>query len=120
MRTSSFLAIILFLLPVAVFGEQPSGVATEAKKEAKAIEKNWHKDPFAPPKGTAPSGRIAEEAPSFELSAVLFSNERSSAIVNGRVLHSGDEFEGWKILDIKRTYVIFGNGKRNFKVELKK
>ena len=83
--------------------------------------KVWEKDPFLPPSvqpGPEVTGR--EVAPDLGLSTILFSDGHSSAVINGKIYHIGDDISGHKILDIKRTYVIVGNKKKSYRLELRK
>jgi len=109
---------VLLILPANVFSEsatsQPGGSRI----------KIWNKDPFITPSARAephrPAGVEKESTSGLTLSSVLFSKEHSSAVINGRVFHLGDEVSGLRILDIQRTYVIFASGKKRFRLELKK
>lgn len=81
----------------------------------------WEKDPFAPPSAhTAIEGAGREAATDLSLSTILFSNERSSAVINGRIYRIGDDVTGQKIIDIKRAYVILSRGNKTYRLELKK
>lgn len=118
---------ILLILPVHAFSvETPRlGVSTvlsnaEGMGEGNMI-KVWEKDPFAPPSvHTAVESAGREAAPDLSLSTILFSDERSTAVINGKMFHIGDDISGQKILDIKRTYVIVGNEKKSYRLELRK
>ena len=83
--------------------------------------KVWEKDPFLPPSvqpGPEVTGR--EVAPDLGLSTILFSDGHSSAVINGKIYHIGDDISGHKILDIKRSYVILGGEKKTYRLELRK
>jgi hypothetical protein len=83
--------------------------------------KIWEKDPFVPPSvqaGPEVTGR--EVGPDFGLSTILFSDGHSSAVINGKIYHIGDDISGHKILDIKRSYVILGGEKKTYRLELRK
>ncbi|MBI4746376.1 MAG: hypothetical protein HY786_07525 [Deltaproteobacteria bacterium] len=112
-----FITAILLCLPIYAFS-QPS--LSIPKSEGTRV-KVWKKDPFAPPSVQAPpevEGR--EMAPDLRLSAILFSEGRSSAVINGKIYHTGADISGHKILDIKRTYVIVGSKKKSYRLELTK
>ncbi len=94
--------------------------AVEGRGEGTRV-KVWEKDPFVPPSvqaGPEVTGR--EVAPDLGLSAILFSEGHSSAVINGKIYHIGDDISGHKILDIKRSYVILGGEKKTYRLELRK
>ncbi|MEK6726142.1 MAG: hypothetical protein AABY54_06300 [Deltaproteobacteria bacterium] len=94
--------------------------AVEVKGEGIRV-KVWEKDPFVPPSVQAvPELTGREVATDFGLSTILFSDEHSSAVINGKIYHIGDDISGHKILDIKRSHVILGGEKKTYRLELKK
>lgn len=108
---------ILLSLPIHAFS-QPS--LSIPKSEGFKV-KVWEKDPFLPPSvqaGPEVTGR--EVAPDLGLSTILFSDGHSSAVINGKIYHIGDDISGHKILDIKRSYVILGGEKKTYRLELRK
>ena len=107
----------LLSLPVHAFS-QPS--LSIPKREGTRV-KVWEKDPFLPPSvqaGPEVTGR--EVAPDLGLSTILFSDGHSSAVINGKIYHIGDDISGQKILDIKKTYVILSTKNKPYRLELKK
>ena len=108
---------ILLTIPAHAFS-QPS--LSIPKSEGNRV-KVWENDPFAPPSVQAAPEVVGREVPPvLSLSAILFSDEHSSAVINGKIFHIGDDISGQKILDIKRTYVIVGSEKKSYRLELKK
>jgi len=108
---------ILLCLPAYALS-QPS--LPEGRGEGTRV-KVWEKDPFVPPSvQAAPEVTGREVAPDLGLSTILFSDGHSSAVINGKIYHIGDDISGHKILDIKRSYVILGGGKKTYKLELRK
>lgn len=104
---------ILLILPVNAFSVEGMGEGNTIRV--------WEKDPFAPPSALAGiEVTDREAAPDLSLSTILFSDERSTAVINGKIFHIGDDISGQKILDIKRTYVIVGNEKKSYRLELRK
>lgn len=103
------LLLILFLSATNAFGQ-------ETRPDVRAGI--WKKDPFLPPQLHAEI--LDEEVPPLLLSAVLYSEGHSLAIINGKGVHEGDEIEGFKIVEIKRTHVILKNKKKSFSLEIKK
>jgi hypothetical protein len=95
-------------------------VAFAQKVEGKVRERLWEKDPFKPPAVTEAPVPGKADLTAMEVSAILYSAERSSAVINGRTVHIGDDLYGLKVLDIKRTYVILGKGKERHRLELRK
>jgi hypothetical protein len=55
--------------------------------------------------------------PAF-LSAVLFDDEKSAALFNGKIYHVGDSVDGGKIIAIKRNQVIIQNGAERESISL--
>lgn len=106
------------LILIGILAAYPFGAYCQPSSSGN--KRLWDKDPFAPPASVDLKIQEKEEGPAVEVSAILYSGEHSSAVINGNTLHIGDEFQGQKILDIKRTYVILGNGKKSYRLELKK
>ncbi len=114
MRIGFITAILLCLSAHAFCQPSPSFPGGGAVKV-------WEKDPFLPPSVQAtPEVTGREVAPDLGLSTILFSDGHSSAVINGKIYHIGDDISGHKILDIKRTYVILGRGNKTYRLELKK
>ena len=94
--------------------------AVEGRGEGIRV-KVWEKDPFLSPSvQTAPEVTGREVAPDLGLSTILFSDGHSSAVINGKIYHIGDDISGQKILDIKKTYVILSTKNKPYRLELKK
>ncbi|MBM2837794.1 MAG: hypothetical protein HW415_419 [Deltaproteobacteria bacterium] len=111
---------ILLSLPAYALSSTLSLPKVEGRGEGNRV-KVWEKDPFLPPSVQAvPEGTGREVAPDLSLSTILFSDERSSAVINGKIYHIGDDISGHKIIDIKRSYVILGGGKKTYRLELRK
>jgi len=109
-----FITAILLCLPTHAFCQPsssfPGGGAVRV----------WEKDPFAPSFVQTSDVAGREGASNLSLSTILFSDERSSAVINGKIYRIGDDISGQKIIDIKRTYVILGRGNKTYRLELKK
>lgn len=89
------------------------------ENSAESSIKVWKKDPFQPPPVQVGPAFSGDESPAdLILSTILYSNERSSAVINGKIFRIGDEISGYKILDIKRTYVIVGRKNKSYRLEL--
>lgn len=106
---------ILFFLFFAVifqvyYGAEVSAAMVGGEKKAKI----WLKDPFLPPSGI--SGKKAVGP--VTLSAILFSRKRASAVINGERVVVGTRIEGYKVIDIKRTYVILLKAGKRLKLQL--
>lgn len=71
------------------------------------------RDPTAP---FAPRLPEVMSAPSYAVSAIFVSAERSLAILNGRRVGVGDEIDGARVVAIKRTAVILAIGDRRVSV----
>ena len=91
-----------------------------AEIKEKARERVWKKDPFAPPPAAEAPVVGKEDVPSLEVSAILYSGDKSSAVVSGKTVHIGDDLYGQKVVDIKKGYVILDSGKKRYRLELRK
>lgn len=111
----AILMISLILCPAAAYCQS---LPAEVKENAR--ERVWKKDPFAPPPVTEAPAVAKDEIPALEVSAILYSEGRSSAVIDGRTVRIGDELYGQKVIDIKKGYVILGSGKKRYKLELRK
>lgn len=49
----------------------------------------------------------------WQLTAVLISDQRSVAIINGHSLQQGDLLEGYQVISIKADKVVLKNGQKN-------
>jgi hypothetical protein len=59
------------------------------------------KDPMRPNVVAGPASGAPRAAPGFELTAVLVSDKRRLAVVNGRIYHEGDRVNGAEIVAIE-------------------
>lgn len=116
----SMLHALCLLMLFTAFCILPAALVYAQKVEGKVRERLWEKDPFKPPAVTDVPLSGKKELTAMEVSAILYSAERSSAVINGRTVHIGDDIYGLKVLDIKRTYVILGTGKERHRLELRK
>lgn len=111
----AILMVSLIACPIIAYCQS---IPSEAKEKAR--ERVWKKDPFAPPPVTEAPAVGKEDIPALEVSAILYSGDRSAAVVNGRTVRIGDELYGQKVIDIKKGYVILGSGKKRYRLELRK
>lgn len=95
----------LFGAPFAASAAESLSTTLELPKTRPAPLK-WGRDPFVPlVKGSA-SADLA-------LSAIIYSKDNPSAIINGLILYRGSTVKGQKIIDIGPTHVILhGEGGR--------
>lgn len=119
MRYFKFQVILALILTCTAAYSQPLPPKVENKRDAGRV-RVWSKDPFVPPAKVEPPRPDREGVPDLDISAILFSGDRSSAVINGRTVHIGSELKGLKVLDIQKTYVILGSGKKTHRLELKK
>ena len=93
----------------------------EIKIEKNSYNKNWDKDPFSP--AVTVYGRaVSTKAGSFgqlHLKAISYGAKKSAAIINGKILKTGDKILGYRIEQIKPDTVIVSRGKSKFKLTLK-
>ena len=90
-------------LPVAV----PSVQRDAQRDRARAL--TWSRDPFT-------RGASAGEGSGLALSGILWDPTHPMAIINGTTVHVGDEFEGYRILDIALDHVSVSDGTNTFQL----
>ena len=75
---------------------------------------HWGKDPFfvEPKKVVKKYSRKKKKEPIFRLKAISFRPEGSVALINDRIVKSGDVIEGYKVIDISEKKVVLWNGKK--------
>ena len=74
----------------------------EAQRE-RAAQLAWGRDPFM-------RGARAGQASGLTLSGVLWDPNQPMAIINGQMVHVGDELEGYRILEITQDRVSVTDG----------
>ena len=90
-------------LPVAA----PSVQRDAQRDRARAL--TWSRDPFT-------QGASAGEGSGLALSGILWDPTHPMAIINGTTVHVGDEFEGYRILDIALDHVSVSDGTDTFQL----
>ena len=79
------------------------------------------RDPTQPPNVATPSTAQTESSgneSSIQVQAILISDGRQAAVVNGKIVQIGDRVLGYKIEAITKDYVEFANFDSTFKVML--
>lgn len=61
--------------------------------------------------------RKIEQAPAWKLTAVLFSDARLVAVINGRTVRVGDILEGYRVKSIARDQVVLNKKDRTIVVQ---
>ncbi len=79
----------------------------------KAVNAPWGRDPFAPLVGGDFTG-LAD----LRLTAIIYSEKRPSAIINGKIVYIGDSIDGQKVIDITKQYVILHGRGGSYKLEI--
>lgn len=132
MEKNKKIAILLVLIIVAIIVWMPKGrrkqqvspPPTQISLEKKAIPKitpgqrkrtefaDWGRDPFVWP-------RVGSSAVSdLTLSGIIWDNEASYAIIDGSVVHTGDEVAGKTIKRIEPDRVILSDGLNDYTLQL--
>lgn len=91
------------LLTPASLGAQPhSEISTQRlERQEKALQ--WGRDPFVLP---SRSGVAGSETGEFHLSAIIYRSGGGVAIINDKILRTGDTIEGNQITEILEDRVI--------------
>ena len=80
-----------------------------------AAEKPALQDPLRPVRYQAPTednSSTSEVEKSWHLSAVLRSDARSVAVINGQVVQVGEMFDGYKVVKIESGKVLLAHNKK--------
>lgn len=85
----------------------PSAQRDAQRERARAL--TWSRDPFT-------QGASAGEGSGLTLSGILWDPGHPMAIINGATVHVGDEFEGYRILDIAPDHVSVSDGTDTFQL----
>ena len=75
------------------------------------------KDPMRP---FRPSAAARSMEPRFRLTAILVSDERRVAVINGRALRVGDAVDGAQLTAVRPSSVELRRGSRTFTVSLRR
>lgn len=75
---------------------------------------SWGKDPFVPAVQGAPAGTAVD----LKLTAIFYSAQNPSAIVNDRIVYRGSFVKGQKVIDIGSTHVILQGDRGRLRLEL--
>jgi len=113
-KSTGFICILIVLAIILSSLKPEASLAGSGG--AKDPVKVWVKDPFKPPASVRGGGLPS----SLTLSAILYGSERSSAMINGQMVGLGDPVQGYKVLDIEKTYVILSKAGRRVRLEMKK
>ena len=79
----------------------------------KSVIMPWGRDPFIPLLGD----RFGTPA-NLRLTAIIYNDKKSSAIINNKILYVGDSVEGQKVIDITKQYVILRGMGGSYKLEI--
>lgn len=77
----------------------------------------WKHDPFIRPQ----KAKIVQaESFGLALSAISIANGKSMAMINGKIVGSGEIIDGWAVVDIQEQSVFLKKGSRNKELKLKR
>ena len=88
---------------------QPSG-DREAQR-ARAVRLAWTRDPFL-------RGARGGMMSGFTLSGILWDEEEPLAIINGQMLHVGDDIEGYQVTEILHDRVAISDGADSHQLQI--
>lgn len=115
--TAWFLVMIFFILPQVVFaqgaGEETlSGLNLEDFEKPANAGSQWKNNPFV---------QVVDEVSvsDMQLTAIVYSEEKSAALINGQVLHDGDKLGLTEVVHIASDRVVLRNESGIFNLVLK-
>jgi len=108
---------MLFALPISLLvglGSVPTGAlgATDAPARPRLV------DPTRPDRPATPSRAAKGERHEMALTAIVFSEGRRIAVVNGRKVRVGETIAGVRVEDIGARHVRLRDGQRSFTIKL--
>jgi len=93
---------------------EPAKVADVARTDSVL---QWKHDPFI----RARKARVGRaKGVGLALSAISITNEKSMAMINGKIVWSGEQIDGWAVVDIQEERVILKKGSKNKELKLKR
>ncbi|MBI2400839.1 MAG: hypothetical protein HYV23_07280 [Deltaproteobacteria bacterium] len=112
-KLTFILALMSLFIPLAaVAGTDALSYRLQMPPDRGARALSWGKDPFVP----------AIQAPAtaidLKLTAVFYSAQNPSAIVNDRIVYRGSLVRGQKVIDIGSTHVILQGDRGRLRLEL--
>lgn len=110
------LALVTLTLPLtAVGGTDALSYRLLMPPDRGSRTLNWGKDPFVPAVVVqGPAGTAID----LKLTAVFYSAQNPSAIVNDRIVYRGSFVKGQKVIDIGSTHVILQGDRGRLRLEL--
>lgn len=74
----------------------------------------WGRDPFVLPVRAEGGGQpvVNQIDKPFSLSAIIYNNGTGAAIINGRIVRTGDHIEGMEVNDVQSDRVLLREGLR--------
>ena len=82
----------------------------EAQRRRMA-ELDWTRDPF-----TRPAEAVQAQAVSLSLSGIIWDEHAPIAIINGQMLRVGQEFSGYRVVEIAQDHVSITDGTKTFQL----
>ena len=97
--------------PVSVTFSLPDRSAQRDAQRQEAARLMWDRDPFT-------RGASMGQASGFTLSGILWDAASPIAILNGQMLHVGDELDGYRVLEIAPDHVAVSDGVETFQLSI--
>ncbi|GEM_PF-1792198 len=82
-------------------------LAARETQRQRATKLAWEREPFV-------SGSLSGEASGLELSGILWDPAQPMAIINGQMVHPGEECEGYRVVEITPETVTLTDGTETF------
>lgn len=92
--------------------EKPVAEITPAQRK-KSEFTDWGRNPFVWPKG------VASPVSDLTLSGIIWDEKAPYALINGSIVHTGDEIAGKTVKRIEQDKVILTDGSADYVLELK-
>lgn len=112
-KVASIFVIVTLALPLAArAGTDALSYRLQLPPDRGSRALSWGKDPFVP------AIKGAGDSIDLKLTAVFYSAQNPSAIVNDRIVYKGSLIRGQKVIDIGSTHVILHGDRGRLRLEL--
>ena len=101
---------LVFVIWLLVIAQKADATPREAQRQRLAAI-SWSRDPFTRSAG-------AGQASGLSLSGILWDASAPIAIINGQMRHVGEEFDGYRIVEIVQDRVSVTDGTQTFQLTL--
>ena len=90
---------------------RPEPVRQREAQQEHSAHLAWGRDPFT-------RGAVAGAASGLTLSGILWDAQAPVAIINGQMVHAGEELEGYRVVEITQERVSMTDGTQTFQLNL--